>query len=283
MRSLKNKRKLSNGYEIPLMGFGTYRMDTGSTAYDSVRYALDTGYRLIDTASYYNNESDVGRAVRASGIPRDEIVVTTKLWNDDQGYESTLKAFARSMDNLGLDYLDLYLIHWPRVKWAPDDWVRLNRETWQAMEELYEMGKIKAIGVSNFKPHHIESLVEMSLHRPMVNQIEMHPGLPQDDTVSYCQENGIVVESWGPLARGKIIDAGLLDSLAHKYGKTPAQIALRWLLEKGVVPLPKSVTPARIVENTQIFDFDISADDLAFISSLDIDTGTGMNPDKTAW
>lgn len=283
MRSLKERRRLSNGYEMPIMGFGTFRMPSGSRTYDSVREALDAGYRLIDTASYYKNEEDVGRAVRESGIPRQEIFVTTKLWNSDQGYESTLKAFEKSMEKLGLDYLDLYLIHWPRIKRAPDDWVRLNRETWHAMEQLYEDGRIKAIGVSNFKPHHIESLVKMSIHKPMVNQIEMHPGFPQEETVGFCQDHDIVVESWGPFASGKLLKSGLLDGIAEKYGKTPAQICLRWLIEKGVVPLPKSVTPSRIVENTEIFDFDISADDLAFISSIDTDTGTGWDSDEVAW
>lgn len=283
MKSPKSKVKLNNGYEIPLLGFGTFRMESGEEAYDAVRAALDAGYRHIDTASYYKNEADIGRAVRDSGIPRKEIFVTTKLWNDDQGFESTLKAFDESLDRMGLDYLDLYLIHWPRVKRAPDDWARLNRETWNAMERLYADGKIKAIGVSNFKPHHLESLMEMAVTKPAVNQIELHPGLSQQATVDFCRENGIAIEAWGPFSRGTLLKTGLLDKLAAKYGKTPAQICLRWHIENGFIPLPKSVTPSRMRENTEIFDFDLSADDLALISGIDIDTGTGYDPDNVAW
>lgn len=283
MKSPQSTAKLNNGYKIPVLGFGTFLMPPGQTAYDSVRTAIDAGYRHIDTASVYKNEADVGRAVRDSGIPRKEIFVTTKLWNDDQGYEPTLKAFQKSLEKLGLDYVDLYLIHWPRIKRAPDDWVRLDRETWDAMQQLYEDGLIKAIGVSNFKAHHLESLMEMSVIKPMVNQIELHPGLLQQETVDFCRKYDIAVEAWGPFSRGNLLKAGLLNDMAAKYGKTPAQVCLRWHLEKGFIPLPKSVTPSRIVENTEIFDFSLSADDLALISEIDIDTGTGYDPDKVAW
>ncbi len=283
MKSPKSTIKLDNGYCIPRLGFGTFLMASGDEAYNSVRTALDEGYRHIDTAAIYKNEADVGRAVRDSGIPREEIFVTTKLWNDDQGYESTLKAFETSMDKLGMEYLDLYLIHWPRVKRAPDDWAHLNRETWNAMEQLYQKGRVKAIGVSNFKPHHLESLMEMSATKPMVNQIELHPGLPQQETVDFCRQNDIAIEAWGPFSRGNLLKAGLLDEMAAKYGKTPAQICLRWHLEKGFIPLPKSVTPSRIRENANIFDFSLSAGDLALISEIKVETGTGYDPDRVAW
>lgn len=282
MKSLKDTIELNNGYGIPCVGFGTFLSD-GPAAYESVISALNAGYRHIDTAAVYKNEEDVGRAVRESGIPRDEIFVTTKLWNDDQGYGQTLKAFETSLGKLGMDYVDLYLIHWPRIKRAPEDWARLNRESWKAMEELYAAGKIKALGVSNFKPHHLQSLMEAAVVKPAVNQIELHPGLLQGDTVAFCEKNGIVVEAWGPFSRGKLLQAGLLDDIAVKYNKTPAQVCLRWHLQKGVVPLPKSVTPLRIKENADIFDFSLSADDMERISNIEQDTGTGYDPDTVAW
>ncbi|MCC8035279.1 MAG: aldo/keto reductase [Rikenellaceae bacterium] len=282
MKSLKDSYKLHNGVLIPCVGFGTYLSAEGDVAYNSVRTALDAGYRHIDTASVYGNENSVGRAVRESGIPREEIFVTTKVWNSDQGYKRTLKAFEQSMNNLGLDYLDLYLIHWPRIKGKEAQWAEYNRQTWLAMTELYRQGRIRSIGVSNFKPHHIESLMEVAEVLPMVNQIELHPGLLQEDTVGYCKEKGIVVESWGPMSRGKLLGTGVLDPIAEKYGKTPAQVCLRWHLQMGFLPLPKSVTPSRIEENANLFDFQLMPDDMAFISSISIETGTGMDPDKVA-
>lgn len=282
MKSLKDSYKLHNGVLIPCVGFGTYLTPEGQVAYESVRTALDAGYRHIDTASIYGNEESIGRAVRESGIPREEIFVTTKLWNSDQGYVSTLKAFEKSMKRLGLDYLDLYLIHWPRIKGHENDWVEYNRRTWSAMTELYNDGRIRAIGVSNFLPHHIESLMQVAETMPMVNQIELHPGLPRHEVTAYCRDNGIVVESWGPMSRGKLLDTGLLDDIAARYGKTPAQVCLRWHLQMGFLPLPKSVTPSRIEENALLFDFELSPQDMEFISSISVETGTGMDPDKVA-
>ncbi|MCD8071773.1 MAG: aldo/keto reductase, partial [Alistipes sp.] len=278
MKSLKDSYKMHNGVLIPCVGFGTYLSPEGQVAYNSVRSALDAGYRHIDTASVYGNEESVGRAVRESGIPREEIFVTTKVWNSDQGYKRTLKAFENSMKNLGLEYLDLYLIHWPRIKGKEDQWAEYNRQTWLAMTELYKQGRIRSIGVSNFKPHHIESLMEVAEVMPMVNQIELHPGQLQEETVGYCKEKGIVIESWGPMSRGKLLGTGMLDPIAEKYGKTPAQVCLRWHLQMGFLPLPKSVTPSRIEENSKLFDFELMPDDMAFISSIRGETGTGIDP-----
>lgn len=277
-KSITDTYKLANGVEIPCVGFGTFQTPDGETAVQAVKAALKAGYRHIDTASVYGNEVGVGRGIVESGVPREEIFVTTKLWNADQGFEATLKAFDKSRKALGLDYVDLYLIHWPRVKQAPDDWRRLNRETWQAMEKLYEKGYIKAIGVSNFAPKHIESLAEMSLTMPMVNQIELHPGWLQQETVDYCRDKGIVVEAWGPFSRGNLFGSGELDGIAAKYGKSVAQVCLRWHLQQGYIPLPKSVTPQRIEENAQIFDFELAQEDMEYISGIK-DTGTGRNPD----
>lgn len=279
---MKDSYKMHNGVLIPCVGFGTYLSPEGDVAYSSVRKALEVGYRHIDTAAVYGNEESIGRAVRDSGIPREEIFITTKVWNSDQGYKRTLKAFEESMKKLGLDYLDLYLIHWPRIKGKEDQWVEYNRQTWLAMTELYKQERIRSIGVSNFKPHHIESLMEVAEVLPMANQIELHPGFVQEDTVEYCKAKNIVIESWGPMSRGRLLQTGLLDGIAEKYGKTPAQVCLRWHLQMGFLPLPKSVTPARIEENARLFDFELMPDDMQYISSIGVSTGTGMDPDKVA-
>lgn len=283
MKSVGDIIRLNNGYGIPCVGFGTYLTKNGEEATKAVLEALRVGYRHIDTASFYGNEASVGEAVRRSGIPRGDVFVASKVWNDDQGYETTMRAFDRTLEALGFDYLDLYLIHWPRVKSREDEWPRFNRETWQAMEQLYRDGRIRAIGVSNFRPHHIDSLMEMSSVLPTVNQIEMHPGLNQTETVEYCRANSIVIEAWGPLSRGKLFDSRALDAIADKHGKTAAQVSLRWLVQQGIVPLPKSVTPSRIAENAAIFDFSLSASEMAVISEVRGVKSSGMDPDKVAW
>lgn len=283
MKSVKDTFRLNNGYEIPCVGFGTFLTPDGETAVNAVLEALRVGYRHIDTASYYGNEASVGEAVRRSGLDRSEVFVTSKLWNDDQGYGKTMRAFDKTMRALGLDYLDLYLIHWPRIKGHEDEWPRLNRETWQAMERLYEDGRIKAIGVSNFKPHHIDSLMEMSSILPMVNQIEMHPGLNQVETAEYCRANNILVEAWSPFSRGALFNSHALDALAGNHGKTVAQVSLRWLIQQGIVPLPKSVTPSRIEENSNIFGFELSPAEMKTITEVHGVKSSGMDPDKVAW
>ncbi len=277
MKSLKDNFILSNGVGIPCVGFGTWQTPDGKTAVDSVLYALRTGYRHIDTAAAYGNEKSVGRGVAESGIAREEIFVTSKLWNDQRGYGTTLKAFDASLKRLGLDYLDLYLIHWPSNK---PDGAQVNADTWRAFEKLYGEGLIRSIGVSNFLVHHLEPLMKTASIVPMVDQIEYHPGFQQPDTVKFCQAHGILVEGWSPLGSGRVLDDPRLKAIAAHYGKSVAQICIRWALQNNVLPLPKSVTPARIDENADIFDFEITADDMQAIAGLPVFGFSGLDPDK---
>ena len=270
---------LANGVKIPCLGYGTWRMQDGPDTQTALQTALAQGYRHIDTAAYYGNEASVGRALRASGIPREAVFLTSKVWNTDRGYASTKAAFQATLDRLGTDYLDLYLIHWPAAANRFDDWEAINRDTWRAMTELYQAGKIRAIGVSNFRPHHLKALLETEV-APMVNQIEFHPGCQQGETLAFCRERGILVEAWSPLARGRVLDHPLLVSLGKKHGKTPAQICLRWCLDQGTLPLPKSVTPARMAENAGIFDFAMGEADLAAVAALPPFGGSGHDPDR---
>jgi len=278
MKSLKDTYKLRNRVDIPCVGFGTFLTPDGETAVQSVKEALNAGYRHIDTAAVYKNEKSVGKGIIESGLDRKKIFVTSKLWNSEQGYDTTLRAFEKSLSDLQLDYLDLYLIHWPIAKGHDNDWQQMNRETWRAMEKLYEDGRIRAIGVSNFTPKHLNSLMEKALIMPMVNQIEIHPGLNQEDTVDFCKEHKILVEAWGPFSQGKLFKSQILDDLVKKYNKTIAQICLRWHLQRGILPLPKSVTPERIIENTKIFDFELSEEDMDYISHIS-PMRTGPDPD----
>lgn len=250
---------LHNGVKMPWLGFGTFKVPKGDITKKAVLEALKIGYRHIDTAKIYDNEESVGEAIRESKIPREEIFLVSKVWNTDQGYESTLEAFHKSLERLGTDYLDLYLIHWPKDK---------NVETWKALEKLYKEKKIRAIGVSNFKIHHLEALIKEAEIIPMVNQVECHPQFPQDELKAYCDEKKIQLEAWGPLMQGQVFDKPLLADLAKKYNKTIAQIALRWQIQRGVVVIPKSTTPSRIKENSEIFDFTISKEDMELIKTL---------------
>lgn len=279
MKSLNDYYVLRNGVHIPCVGFGTFLTPDGETAVNAVKEAVKVGYRHIDTAAIYKNEQSVGLAVKECGIPRDQLFITSKLWNSEQGYDSTIRAFNNTMSDLQLKYLDLYLIHWPIAKGHDDDWMKMNRDTWRAMERLYQDGRIRAIGVSNFKPHHLNALLDACVIMPMVDQIEIHPGLNQNVTVTFCKEHDILVESWGPLSQGRLFESAELNALAAKYHKTVAQVCLRWHLQRGLLPLPKSVTPSRIVENTQLFDFELSSEDMQFISDIK-DTGAGPDPDK---
>lgn len=278
MRSLKDTYQLRNGVKIPCVGFGTFKTPEGEDTVSSVKEAIKIGYRLIDTAAIYKNEKSVGKAIRECGVERNELFVTSKLWNSEQGFDSTLRAFDETMKNLELDYLDLYLIHWPIAKGHDKDWQLMIRETWRAMEQLFEQGRIRAIGVSNFKANHLDSLLQEATVLPMVDQIEIHPGLNQEPTVKYCTEHDMQVEAWGPLAQGALFKSDILDNLAAKYNKTVAQISLRWILQRGIIPLPKSVTPSRIRENAEIFDFELSPDDMEYISELPT-IGTHADPD----
>lgn len=279
MKSLNDTFHLNNGYEIPCVGFGTWQTPDGETAVMAVSEAIKTGYRHIDTAACYGNEVSVGQGIKKSGIEREKLFVTSKVWNTERGYEKTIAAFEKTLTDLGLDYLDLYLIHWPASSSQYDNWEKINLETWKALTELYKAGKIKSIGVSNFMPHHLEALMKTKVP-PMVNQIEYHPGLNQEETVDYCKKHGILVEAWSPLGTGRMLNNETLKFIAGKYGKSVAQLCIRWCLQNGVLPLPKSVTPARIVENADVFDFDITAEDMSDINAMPYFGGSGLHPDK---
>ena len=280
MNNLNDTYTLSNGVNIPCVGFGTWQTPNGETATNSVLEAIKCGYRHIDTAACYGNEESVGKAIKLSGINREDLFVTSKLWNTDQGYESTLKAFNKTIKDLDLDYLDLYLIHWPVVTGHKEDWEKSICETWKAFEKLYSEGKIRAIGVSNFKPHHLKVIFENCNIKPMVNQIELHPSHNQDETVKFCRNNNILVEAWGPLSTGRIFKVKEMQDIANKYNKSIAQITLRWHIQNEILPLPKSVTPSRIKENSMIFDFELLKEDMELIQNLKGCEGSGIDPDN---
>lgn len=265
---------LNNGVEMPQLGFGVFQVPNDETE-AAVTAALETGYRSIDTAKLYGNEEGVGAAIAKSGLPRDELFVTTKLWNNDQGYDSTLRAFDASLRRLGLERLDLYLIHWPTPR--RDTYV----DTWRAFEKLLADGRVRAIGVSNFQPAHLTRVIDETGTVPAVNQVELHPYLTQDAVRAADAEHGIATEAWSPLAKGgELLADPAVTSLASQYGRTAAQIVIRWHLQLGNVVIPKSATPARIRENFEVFDFELTADDMAALSSLDRGLRTGPNPDE---
>ena len=278
-----NSYTLSNNVSIPELGFGTWQTPNGDVAVSAVKKALEVGYRHIDTAQGYKNEDSVGQAIKESGIPREEIFLTTKLWNENHSYDLVLSSFEESLKKLQTDYIDLFLIHWPNPVKFRDNWQSANAETWRAMEELYQAGKIKAIGVSNFLPHHFEELKKTATIFTMVNQIFLAPGELQKEVVSYCQEHNVLLEAYSPLGTGKIFDVPEMQELSDKYGKTIAQIAIRWSLQHGFLPLPKSVTPSRIEENLAVFDFELSDEDMQRIDQLDGVVGKATNPDTTGF
>lgn len=252
---------LSNGVTIPKIGFGTWQIPDGEEAYRAVSYALEVGYTHIDTAQVYQNEASVGRAIADSSLSRKDIFLTTKIWNSNRSYDLAKKSIDESLNKLGVDYLDLLLIHWPNPKALRDHWKEANAETWKAMEDYYKAGKVRAIGVSNFMQHHLEALLETAEIKPMVNQILLAPGCPQEELVSFCRQQDILLEAYSPLGTGSIFKNDVAKQLAEKYHKSVAQVALRWSLQKGFLPLPKSVTPENIMSNLDIFDFELSADD----------------------
>lgn len=281
MKSLTDCYTLSNGVEIPCIGFGTWQTPNGDVAVSSVLSALQAGYRHIDTAQGYGNEESVGTAVKKSGIDRKEIFITSKLTNSEHGYQKTLDAFEETMKKLDMDYIDLFLIHWPNPIAFRDHWQEANAETWKAFEELYNAGRIRSIGISNFRPHHIEELMKTATIAPMVNQIRLCPGDTQDEVVDFCRSRNMLLEAYSPLGVGKIFDVPEMQTLAEKYGKSIAQICIRWSLQRGYLPLPKSVTPARIKENAEVFDFELSADDVQLIADLKGVVGYAADPDTT--
>lgn len=264
--------ELANGVKMPWLGLGVYKAKEGEEVEQAVKAALRIGYRSIDTAAFYDNEEGVGRVVRESEVSREELFITTKVWNTDQGYDSTLAAFEASLRRLGMEYVDLYLIHWP-VKGK-------YKETWRALETLYREGRVRAIGVSNFQVHHLEDLMADAEIKPMVNQVEFHPFLTQETLRAFCRKEGIQLEAWSPLMRGEVMNVPEIVELSKKYGKTPAQIVLRWDLQHGVVTIPKSVREERIRENADLFDFELSAEDMAKLDALNRNHRFGPDPDN---
>ncbi|WNB91259.1 aldo/keto reductase [Bacillus sp. NEB1478] len=273
VNSIHDRAILHNGVHMPWLGLGVYKAEEGEEVVQAIKWALDAGFRSIDTASFYDNETGVGKAIRESSVPREDLFITTKVWNTDQGYDQTLAALDASLERLGLEYVDLYLIHWP----VPGKY----KETWRAVEKIYQDGKAKAIGVSNFKQHHLEDLIADAQIKPMVNQVEYHPRLTQEDLLSYCKDQGIQLEAWRPLLKGEIFDEPVLVEMAEKHNKSVAQIILRWDIQNGVVTIPKSVTKHRIEENGEIFDFELSEEEMSRISSLNQNKRNGVDPDDS--
>lgn len=269
--SLQDTTTLHNGVKMPWFGLGVFKAQEGQEVINAVKSAINNGYRSIDTAAVYKNEEGVGQGIKESGMAREDLFITTKVWNSDQGYDSTLAAFETSLSKLGLDYLDLYLIHWP----GKDKY----KETWKALEKLYKDGRVRAIGVSNFQVHHLKELISDSEVKPMVNQVEFHPTLAQKELLTYCEQEGIQLEAWSPLKQGQLLDDPILSEIAKKYNKTVAQIILRWDLQMKVVTIPKSIKEERIIANAAIFDFELSSEDMEKIAELNKEDRVGPNPD----
>lgn len=262
---------LANGIRIPQLGLGVYKVEESDTK-ETVSTALELGYRHIDTASFYENEKEVGEAIRESDVSREDIFVTTKVWNDEQGYAETLNAFDRSLEKLQLEYIDMYLIHWP----VPGKF----QDTWRALEDLYNHGRVRAIGVCNFQEHHLEQLLETAEIVPVVDQVEFHPRLYQKALVDYCKERDIKVEAWAPLGRARYFDSPVLQSLAEKHNKTPAQIIIRWELQHGIITIPKSTKRKRQKENMEVFDFELSPEDMNEVDEMNRNERQSKHPDE---
>jgi diketogulonate reductase-like aldo/keto reductase len=272
VNAIMDSTTLHNGVKMPWFGLGVWRAEEGNEVKNAVKTALKAGYRSVDTAAVYGNEIGVGEAIKESGVPREELFVTTKVWNSEQGYETTLAAFEKSLKKLDLEYVDLYLIHWPvKGKYT---------ETWKALEKLYKDGRVRAIGVSNFHIHHLEDVLADCEIIPMVNQVEYHPKLTQKPLLAFCEKNNIQLEAWSPLMQGKILDNPVLVELGKKYDKSPAQIVVRWDLQNKVVTIPKSVTEHRIISNAEVFDFELTKEDMDNIDGLNEDHRVGADPDN---
>lgn len=271
---MNSYKSLLNGIDIPKIGFGTYKLKDENETIDTIKYALKVGYRFIDTASFYGNEEWIGKAIKESKIKREDIFLATKVWNDSHGYDKAIDSFEKSMKKLDIDYLDLLLIHWP---------TKLNKETWRAFESLYELGKVRAIGVCNFKIGHLEELRKTAKIMPMVNQIEVHPCFSQKEIVNYCNNYKIQVIGWSPIMKGQLLEVPLMIDLAEKYNKTIAQIALRWHIQKGIIPIPKSSHYGRIADNIDIFNFELSEEDMIKIDRLDRNETVSGIPENTTY
>lgn len=272
LHSLDDTVEIAPGVRINRLGIGTYKAAEGSEASREVEWGLELGYRTIDTAAMYGNERSIGDAVRASGLRREDVFVATKLWNSDQGYEPALRAFDASLDRLGFDYVDLYLIHWP----IPGH----TQGTWRAMEEILASGRTRAIGVCNFLPHHLEPLLAVANVPPALDQVELHPYLQQPELQAYCHSHGITLQAWAPVMRGRVSQVPELIEIAERHGKTPAQVSIRWILQKGITTIPKSVHRERIAENADIFDFNLSPAEMVAIDQLDRGGRIGSHPDQ---
>ncbi|WP_269921878.1 aldo/keto reductase [Psychrobacillus psychrodurans] len=270
--NIHSTKQLANGIEMPRLGLGVYKMTEPDIAIQAITAALDYGYRHIDTASLYANEKEVGDAIRASNVPRKDIFITTKVWNTDQGYDQTLRAFEKSLELLGMDYVDLYLTHWPVKETFVD--------TYRAIERLYDEKLIRATGVANHHAHHLEAIAAKANIKPMVNQIECHPRLTQFDLREYCEEQGIAITSWSPLARGRILEEPTLKRISTKYSKSTAQTIIRWHLQHDLIVIPKSENPSRIAENMDVYDFELSFEDMKNIDALNLNERTGKDPDN---
>lgn len=270
--SIKDRVQLNNGVQMPILGYGVFKISNGETAF-CVEEAIKAGYRSIDTAMIYENEAGVGQGIKASGVAREELFITTKVWNRDQGYDKTISAFEQSRKNLQLDYLDLYLIHWPVPKQG------LYVETWRALETLYKEGKVRSIGVSNFTINHLEDILLQGEVVPAVNQVELHPWLNQAELRAFMKDKGIYAQAWSPLARAKHMDNEILNEIAKKYGKTAAQVILRWDIQNLIITIPKSSSPVRMAENANVFDFELTDEEMKKIDSLDCNGRIGPQPD----
>ncbi len=266
---MKDTITLNNGLVIPTIGYGTFKIDDIESE-NLVKMAVKTGYRHIDTASYYKNELGIGKGIAQASAPREDIFLATKIWMDDLGYEKTMQSFEASMEKLGLDYLDLLLIHWPRP---------LALESWKALEELYHAGKVKAIGVCNYNVRLLQELLDNCSVKPVINQIECHPKLQQTDVIEFCQKNDIAVEAWSPIMKGQVLDVPLLQELGEKYGKSPVQITLRWHLQRGVIVIPKASSEQRMLDNRNVFDFSLTDEEMAQIATLNEDMRLGFDPE----